>query len=177
MFFAYVLENTDGVEYRNNKPLFEEINEFKVKDDQIYIDNNYNKPELKRMIQEIKPEDTLLIRSVEDMADTMNDLLLILKKLSGKKVTLYSCSEPFLCGDDYLEYINGYIKLHSYYHRKKKTDGYKKAGAEGRVGRPPKDKNIEKAIELYHSESMTLAEIKQVTGVSKSTLYRYLKKD
>ena len=177
MFFAYVLENADGVEYRSNKPLFEVINEFKVKDDQIYIDNNYNKPELKRMIQVIKPEDTLLIRSVEDVADNMNDLLIILKKLSGKKITLYSCSEPFLCGDDYLEYINGYIKLHSYYNRKKKTDGYKKAVAEGRVGRPPKDKNIEKAIELYHSESMTLAEIKQVTGVSKSTLYRYLKKD
>ena len=111
MFIAYVLENTDGVEYRNNKPLFEVINEFKVKDDQIYIDNNYNKPELKRMVQVIKPEDTLLIRSVEDMADTMNDLLIILKKLSGKKITLYSCSEPFLCGDEYLEYINGYIKI------------------------------------------------------------------
>ena len=85
MFIAYVLENTDGVEYRSNKPLFEVINEFKVKDDQIYIDNNYNKPELKRMIQVIKPEDTLLIRSVEDMADTMNDLLLILKKTFRKE--------------------------------------------------------------------------------------------
>lgn len=177
MFIAYVLENTDGVEYRNNKPLFEVINEFKVKDDQIYIDGSYSRPELKKMIQAINSEDTLLMRSVEDIADDINDLLLVLGKLSGKKVTLYSCSEPFLCGDEYLEYINGYIKLHSYYHRKKKTDGYKKAVAEGRVGRPPKDKNIEKAIELYHSESMTLAEIKQVTGVSKSTLYRYLKKD
>ena len=177
MFIAYVLENTDGVEYRNNKPLFEVINEFKVKDDQIYIDGSYSRPELKKMIQAINSEDTLLMRSVEDIADDINDLLLVLGKLSGKKVTLYSCSEPFLCGDEYLEYINGYIKLHSYYHRKKKTDGYKKAVAEGRVGRPPKDKNIEKAIERYHSESMTLAEIKQVTGVSKSTLYRYLKKD
>ena len=37
MFFAYVLENADGVEYRSNKPLFEVINEFKVKDDQIYM--------------------------------------------------------------------------------------------------------------------------------------------
>lgn len=120
MFIAYVLENTNSVEYRNNQPLFEVINEFKVKDNQIYIDSNYNRPELKKMIQTINSEDTLLIRSVEDMADTINDLLLILKKLSGKKVTLYSCSEPFLCGDDYLEYINGYIKLHSYYHRKKK---------------------------------------------------------
>ena len=177
MFIAYVLENTDGVEYRNNKPLFEEINEFKIEDGQTYIDSSYCRPELRKLIQVIKPEDTLLIRSVEDVADNMNDLLIILKKLSGKKITLYSCSEPFLCGDEYLEYINGYIKLHSYYNRKKKTDGYKKAVAEGRVGRPPKDKNIEKAIELYHSESMTLAEIKQVTGVSKSTLYRYLKKD
>ncbi len=105
MFIAYVLENTNSVEYRNNQPLFEVINEFKVKDNQIYIDSNYNRPELKKMIQTINSEDTLLIRSVEDMADTINDLLLILKKLSGKKVTLYSCSEPFLCGDDYLEYI------------------------------------------------------------------------
>ena len=100
MFIAYVLENTDGVEYRNNKPLFEVINEFKVKDDQIYIDGSYSRPELKKMIQAINSEDTLLMRSVEDIADDINDLLLVLGKLSGKKVTLYSCSEPFLCGDE-----------------------------------------------------------------------------
>lgn len=177
MFIAYVLENTDGVEYRNNKSLFEEINEFKIEDDKTYIDSSYCRPELRKLMQVIKSEDTLLIRSVEDMADTLDNLLLVLKKLSDKKVTLYSCSEPFLCGDDYWEYINGYLKLHSYYHKKKKTDGYKKAVAEGRVGRPPKEKDIEKAIELYNLGKMTIAQIKVVTGVSKSTLYRYLKKD
>src|SRR5699024_306321 len=43
------------------------------------------------------------------------------------------------------------------------------------VGRPRKpDKNVRRAIEMYQSKNYSLAEIRNETGISKSTLYRYL---
>ena len=60
--------------------------------------------------------------------------------------------------------------------KKKQVAGYRKACAEGRVGRPPtKSKDIEQAIELYKSDACTISQITALTGVSKTTLYRVLK--
>ncbi|MFB7142021.1 helix-turn-helix domain-containing protein [Gottfriedia sp. NPDC056225] len=42
-------------------------------------------------------------------------------------------------------------------------------------GRPKKPgENVKRAIVMYQSKKYTLEEIKQETGISKSTLYRYL---
>jgi len=42
-------------------------------------------------------------------------------------------------------------------------------------GRPRKpDENVKRAIAMYESRKYSLAEITNETGISKSTLYRYL---
>ncbi|MBU3099627.1 helix-turn-helix domain-containing protein [Clostridium sp. DSM 17811] len=42
-------------------------------------------------------------------------------------------------------------------------------------GRPRKpDDNVKRAIVMYQSKKYTLVKIKDETGISKSTLYRYL---
>ncbi len=43
------------------------------------------------------------------------------------------------------------------------------------TGRPRKpDEKVKRAITMYQSKKYSLAEIKSETGISKSTLYRYL---
>ncbi|TKI26546.1 recombinase family protein, partial [Bacillus cereus] len=43
------------------------------------------------------------------------------------------------------------------------------------TGRPRKpDENVKRAIVMYQSGNYSLAEIREETGISKSTLYRYL---
>ena len=43
------------------------------------------------------------------------------------------------------------------------------------TGRPRKpDENVQRAIIMYQSKKYSLADIKNETGISKSTLYRYL---
>ena len=56
-------------------------------------------------------------------------------------------------------------------------EGLASARARGRKGgRPAKNKNdIEKAFKLYNSKDYSLKEIHEMTGVSKTTLYRYIK--
>ncbi|RKD27084.1 hypothetical protein BEP19_00490 [Ammoniphilus oxalaticus] len=43
------------------------------------------------------------------------------------------------------------------------------------IGRPRKtDDNLQRAFQMYDSKKYTLYDIKEATGISKSTLYRYL---
>lgn len=43
------------------------------------------------------------------------------------------------------------------------------------IGRPKKsDDNLKKAFDMYQSKAYTLQAIKDETGISKSTLYRYI---
>lgn len=66
------------------------------------------------------------------------------------------------------------------YHYKRRTWLCKKTSSVSKLkgistGRPRKpDENVKKAIEMYQSKNYTLADIKEKTGISKSTLYRYL---
>ena len=178
MLWGYVLENSNSENKRNNQSLFQLIQQLEIADDNLYFDmDGKDQTELKKLLKDIQPENRLVIRSVEDLADSMDGLTKIFKFLSEKKISLCSCEEPFLSGEDYADNLNSYLKLHKCFIKKKKQKAYQKAVAEGRVGRPPKEKDIQKAIELYKSEKLTVEQITAVTGISRTTLYRYINKD
>ncbi len=62
-----------------------------------------------------------------------------------------------------------------HYAEKQRQQGYQQAKEEGRVGRPRLTKEVEQAVKLYRTKAFTIAEIEDMTKISKSTLYRYLK--
>ena len=178
LLWGYVLENSHSEEMRDNQSLFQLIQQLEIADDNLYFDmNGKEQTELNKLLKDIQIEDRLVIRSVEDLADSMDELIKILKLLSEKKISLCSCKEPFLSGEDYADNLNSYLKLHKYFIEKKKQKAYQKAVAEGRVGRPVKESDIKKAIDLYKSNNFTVEQIKAVTGISKTTLYRYINKE
>lgn len=178
LLWGYVLENSNSEEMRDNQSLFQLIQQLEIADDNLYFDmNGTEQTELNKLLKDIQPENRLVIRSVEDLADSMDELVKIFKVLSDKKISLCSCEEPFLSGEDYTENLNSYLKLHKCFIEKKKQKAYQKAVTEGRVGRPVKESDIKKAIELYKSEKLTVEQITAVTGISKTTLYRYINKE
>ena len=110
------------------------------------------------------------------MADFLKNLIIVLQNLIKKKISFCSCEKLFLSGEDFLGRITDFTRLYVLFQKKKQVAGYRKACAEGRVGRPPtKSKDIEQAIELYKSDACTISQITALTGVSKTTLYRVLK--
>jgi 5-methylcytosine-specific restriction endonuclease McrA len=62
-------------------------------------------------------------------------------------------------------------------HSKATKAGLKRAKAEGRVGGKPQVpiEKVKKALELYKEMKLTIPEITKETGVSKTTLYKYVK--
>ena len=175
MIWAYILENQGAEDLRSNQPVFLLINELGISDDYIVFDDDIARPELNGLLSELSAGDRLIVRSVEDMADTVEGITDILQLLTDKQITLCSCEEDFLCGEDYLCTLTGCVRLLSAFQKKKQRSAYDKAYSAGKVGRTPKTQEIEMAVTMYQSGKFKVAQIAAVTGVSKSTIYRYLK--
>jgi len=177
MLWAYVLEVGGAEDNKCNQAVFQLIKELEIEDDSCFFDmsGTGDRTELKTLLDKIQSGDRLIIRSVLDIADTTEDLFFALSVLTEKKITLCSYNESYLCGENYLKQIKGIFSIYVEFSRRKQEQAYKKAVAEGKVGRPSKAKEIEKAIELYNSKKVTMEQLQALTGVSKSTLYRYIK--
>ncbi|NCC15339.1 MAG: hypothetical protein EOM28_03160 [Clostridia bacterium] len=175
MLWAYVLENMGLEDNRSNQPLFLLIKDLEIPEDNLYFDKDLHRPELFTLLEQIPDGHRLAIRSVLDLADSLSDLISVFQNLTNKQITLCSCEEPYLCGDDYLETLTDFVRLYVDFEKKKQKQSYKKAVEDGTVGRPAKTKEIEQAISMYQSGKYKVSQIEAVTGVSKSTLYRYLK--
>lgn len=176
MVWAYVMENDFGAEKHNNQPIFKLVSQLKIPEEQVVFDQDNSRIEFCKLLDILGVGDKLIIRSVEDLADDIMGLITVFQKLTDKNISLCSCEESFLSGEEYLGVLTEFTRLYVLFQKKKQQAGYKKACAEGRVGRPAtKSKEIEQAIELYKSDACTISQITALTGVSKSTLYRALK--
>ncbi|MFI2128698.1 helix-turn-helix domain-containing protein [Lysinibacillus fusiformis] len=69
-----------------------------------------------------------------------------------------------------------YLQFQTDILKQSAKNGIDSAREQGKtIGRPRKpDVNIQKAVSMHHSGDFTLLDIKNETGISKSTLYRYL---
>ena len=173
--WAYILENMTETQYRNNQPVFCLVNEFEIDDEHVFIDRDdrSERIELNELIDKLSSGERLIVRSVTDFADTLVELTEVFQQLNDKGVILYSCEEPFFCGEDYLENLSGYIRFYLSFQKKKQKQAYQKAVSAGKVGRPSKDKAIDQALDLYR-RGLKVTQIETLTGISKSTLYRHL---
>ena len=65
--------------------------------------------------------------------------------------------------------ITGFIVVAS------SSNATKQAVVEGKVGRPSKAKEVEKVIVMFKEGKVSMEHLQALTGLSKSTLYRYIK--
>jgi DNA invertase Pin-like site-specific DNA recombinase len=136
--------------------------------------------ELEQMLMVLQEGDTIIAERMFVLADTTRHLMELLKLCEKDGVTIRFlsegiCSEGELCFSlqDMMEHI---LNFQSDIVKQSTTLGLANAKEQGKaIGRPKKsDENIKKAIAMYHSGNYTLLDIKNETGISKSTLYRYL---
>lgn len=175
MDYAYFKENISE-KHIDNTGLFIAIREFYIDENEIYSDlEGDNNQELNVLLGNLDFRDRLVVRSVVDLSNTAKQLLKVLSELQDKEVDLYSIEEPYLNGVDYYTALKGYVGITRHYAERQRQQGYQQAIEEGRIGRPRLTKETEQAIKLYRTRAFTIAEIENLTKISKSTLYRYLK--
>jgi len=178
MDYAYFRENTDPDNYIDSSALFILAQDLNIPESRIFVDTGSSREELNKLLDTMEAGDRIVIRSVIDLeAEEAPELLGILRVLQSSEIVFCSCMEPFFSGTEYYTAFKGFIDIHKYYLKKRKEKGYKKAVEAGNVGRPKMTEAVEKAIRLYKTRAFTIEEIEKLSGVSSSTLYRYLKAD
>lgn len=135
--------------------------------------------QLEALLMELEPGDMIVVERMFAIADTSRHLMELLKVCEKDKVIMYFLNEDIKSNEPLNFYFEGMLEhmlqFQSDMVKQSTLLGLEKAKQQGkRIGRPKKsDDNIKKAISMYH-EGYKLVEIKNETGISKSTLYRYL---
>ena len=112
MIWAYVMENGFSAEEHSNQPVFELIQKVGVADEQIVFEQTEDRPELRKLLERLRDEDILIVRSVADLADDVINLIRVFQTLTEKQVSLCDCEETFLSGKDYLDVITKFTQLY-----------------------------------------------------------------
>lgn len=142
-----------------------------------------SRPELSRLKDKIRPGDTIVVESFSRLGRSTKDLINLVNYFEEKSIKLISLKENFDTTTPQGKLMMTVFQAFSQFERdlivERTSEGLKSARARGRVGGRPKidNKSIEKAVKLYHTGTYSVNEIVEITGVSRATLYRYLKKE
>ena len=135
---------------------------------------------LKTMIDNLKQGDKIVVTKLFVFADSSLHLVELLDAVDAKGAYFQSLKEGIDTSHDsgysFKNIVKHLVEFQSDVISEKTKKGLNEAKQKGVVtGRPRKpDENVQRAIEMYQSKNYTLTQIKEETGISKSTLYRYL---
>lgn len=142
-----------------------------------------DRPELDKLLEQLRDGDTVIISDLTRLGRSTKNLICIAELLKDKGVELVSLKECLDTTTPTGKAMFGMLAVIAQFERdmihERTMEGLTSARARGRVGgRPSKDnKDIDKAMKLYNSkENYSIKAITEMTGVSKATLYRYIKK-
>ncbi|MBT2581346.1 recombinase family protein [Planococcus sp. ISL-109] len=178
MRIGYARAIAEDIDCQKQRALFE-----KFGCDVIHIETHSapkQRSELKKMLAEVKTGDQIIVLKLHVLADSTRQLVDLVEMLEEKEAFLHSEQENIDTAKgksfSFLEITKCLADFQSDVISEKTKAGLSEAKQKGmHAGRPRKaDANVKKAIEMYKSKSHSLAEIKEQTGISKSTLYRYL---
>lgn len=141
-----------------------------------------NRPELEKMLEALRPGDTLVTDSFSRLSRSTKDLLELVEKLNGMGVHLISLKEQLdtttATGKMMLTMLSALSQFERDIIAERTLDGLKSARARGRQGGRPKAGSAKakaQALALYDANAMTNREIAEAVKVSTATLSRWIK--
>ena len=136
--------------------------------------------QLEALLMKVERGDEIYVQNIEVLADSLHHFLDLLRLAERDDITFHFIDEKLnnqtIQNGTLSTWTAFFTTLQSTFLSHASTFGMQAAIKEGKkVGRPRKsDENLEKAFAMYNSKQYTLQDIKNTTGISKSTLYRYL---
>lgn len=141
-----------------------------------------DRPELIRLLEQVRHSDTVIISELTRLSRSTKDLFDLVETIHEKGADIKSLKETWLDtttpqGKLMFTLIAGISQFERDLISQRTKEGLESARARGRKGGRPKksQKDIKKALKLYDSKEYSVKEIEDMTGISKTTLYRYLK--
>ncbi|MFJ7826491.1 helix-turn-helix domain-containing protein [Psychrobacillus sp. NPDC096623] len=136
--------------------------------------------ELDALVMKLTRGDHLYVQNFVVLADSLTQFQDLLRVFEKDEVTVTFIDEDVQNTDiltmKLIELLEILTDLQTKIKRHQSIFGVREAQKQGKIiGRPKKsDDNLNRAFIMYDSKEYTLQQIKDETGISKSTLYRYL---
>lgn len=136
--------------------------------------------ELDDLVMKLAKGDQLYVQNFVVLADSLTHFQDLLRVFERDQVSVTFIEEKIKNTDilsmKLIEVLELMTDLQTKIKRHQSSFGAREAQKQGKIiGRPKKsDDNLNRAFYMYDSKEYTLQQIKDETGISKSTLYRYL---
>jgi DNA invertase Pin-like site-specific DNA recombinase len=142
------------------------------------------RPELNKLLDHLREGDIVIISELTRLSRSVKDLFNLVEQIEIKGANIKSLKESWLDtttpqGKLMFTIFAGISQFERDLISQRTKEGLASALARGRKGGRPKkdDKSIKLALKMYNSKTYSITEITKATGISKSTLYRYIKND
>jgi DNA invertase Pin-like site-specific DNA recombinase len=141
-----------------------------------------DRPQLQEMLKYLRENDTVVVWKLDRIGRSMKDLLTIVNGFEEKGIHFVSLKENIDTSTATGKLIFNIFASLAEFERdiisERTRAGLEAARARGREGGRPKksDEKIKLALKMYQSKNYSIPEITEATGISKTTLYRYIKK-
>jgi DNA invertase Pin-like site-specific DNA recombinase len=140
------------------------------------------RPELEKLRKMLRPGDVLVITKIDRLARSLLDLISIADDLRKEGVTLEVLSGTFNrddpMGEAFFQMTGVFAQLERDLIRQRTNEGLEAARARGRTGgRKAKltDAQANEVRSLYAAREKTVAEIGELFGITRESVYRYVK--
>ena len=182
MIMGYIRVSTTA---QNIERQIDILNEYGA--ERLFIDKmtgtKADRPQLNKMFEQLRKGDIVVVTELSRLGRSLKDLLVINERIENIGAELVSLKDKIDTTTPYGKFffaVNGaFVQLQRDIIAETTKDGLRSARARGRLGgrkKIEKDK-IKTALTMYHSGDYSLADITRITGVSKSSIYNYLKKE
>ncbi|MCP1224063.1 recombinase family protein [Sebaldella sp. S0638] len=142
---------------------------------------NTNRPELTALLKAASSSDTIVVYKLDRISRSTRHLIELAEYFEKNGIQFVSITD-FIdtstpTGRFFFHVMASIAELERDILIERTQAGLSSARLRGRVGGRPKTKmeKIKRAIKLYEGKEYSIKEIKEMTGVSKSVLYRNLK--
>lgn len=139
-----------------------------------------DRPELQKLLESLTEGDTVVVESLSRLGRSTKDLLELTDLFEKKGVHLVSLKESIDTSSSTGKLLFTLMSAIAQFERDviadRTREGLTSARVRGHLGGRPRvpSEEIERAIKIYQTGQYSIKEIENITGVKKSTLYRYL---
>ena len=140
------------------------------------------RPELKTTFEHLRAGDTLVVWRLDRLSRSLKDLIKMVTTLEDKNIALVSLHESLdttsSSGKLTFHLFGALAEFEKNLNRERTMAGLAAARARGRLGGRPHTLNKEKrelAVSLYNEEKYPVYKIAEMMGISKPTLYKYVR--
>lgn len=161
------------------------LNEFGV--DKIYNDvisgTKKNRPEFNKMMNQLRPGDKVVVVRLSRIGRSVKHLIELQDFFTENKIEFVSMNESIdtttAIGKLLFNMLSSLAQFERDLTSERTREGLKAAKEQGRLGGRPRGitnpKAADLAVKLYQSGDYTVREMLQMTSLSRSTFYKYLR--